>query len=397
MTRVRPGGLAALATVHCCSSAMMRVCDPMLPALAQSFGVTTGRAALTVSVYAVAYGLLQLLFGPLGDRFGKRRTIGFAALGCVAGNLLALAAMSLEMLVVARFLAGAAAAGIIALVLAWVGDTVPYAERQPVLARFLMLSLGGMIAGQWVSGVLTEWLGWRAVFALLAVVFCVGGLAISLNREVRAEPVRAPSGHGHGHLRDILRVLAEPWARWMLLVVMAEGAFAFSGLAFLPAFLVREYGLGLSSAAGVVALYGVGGFFYAFAARRLLAVFGEGGLVLGGGIALGLGWLALALGRHWALALPACLVAGLGFYALHGTLQTHATQMVPALRGTAVSLFASTMFLGIALGVAVASAAVDRIGTRPVFLACAAALLAIGAGFALSLRQRAAANPRPAG
>jgi len=274
---------------------------------------------------------------------------------------------------------------------------VPYAERQPVLARFLMLSLGGMIAGQWVSGVLTEWLGWRAVFALLAVVFCVGGLAISLNREVRAEPVRAPSGHGHGHLRDILRVLAEPWARWMLLVVMAEGAFAFSGLAFLPAFLVREYGLGLSSAAGVVALYGVGGFFYAFAARRLLAVFGEGGLVLGGGIALGLGWLVLALGQHWALALPACLVAGLGFYALHGTLQTHATQMVPALRGTAVSLFASTMFLGIALGVAVASAAVDRIGTRPVFLACAAALLAIGAGFALSLRQRAAAQPRTIG
>ena len=143
MTGVRRSGLAALATVHFCSSAMMRVCDPMLPALAQAFGVTTGRAALTVSVYAVAYGLLQLLFGPLGDRYGKRRVIGCAALGCVVGNVLALFAVSLERLVVARFLAGATAAGIIALVLAWVGDTVPYADRQPVLARFLTLSLGG--------------------------------------------------------------------------------------------------------------------------------------------------------------------------------------------------------------------------------------------------------------
>jgi predicted MFS family arabinose efflux permease len=393
MTGVRRSGLAALATVHFCSSAMMRVCDPMLPALAQAFGVTTGRAALTVSVYAVAYGLLQLLFGPLGDRYGKRRMIGCAALGCVAGNVLALFAMSLELLVVARFLAGATAAGIIALVLAWVGDTVPYADRQPVLARFLMLSLGGMIAGQWVSGVLTEWLGWRAVFALLAVVFCAGGLAISLNRDVRAEPVRPPSPDGH--LRDIRNVLSVPWARWMLLIVMAEGAFAFCGLAFLPAFLVREFGLGLSAAAAVVALYGVGGFFYAFTARRLLAVLGESGMVLVGGLALGIGWLALAVGHHWALSLPACLLAGVGFYMLHGTLQTHATQMVPALRGTAVSLFASTMFLGIAAGVAVASAVVDRVGTRPVFMACAIALAILGAVFALSLRERlhAAATP----
>ena len=193
MTGLRQGGIAALATVHFGSSAMMRVCDPMLPALAQTFGVTTGRAALTVSSSAIAYGLLQLLFGPLGDRYGKRRVIGFAALGCVVGNVLALVAMSREMLVMARFLAGATAAGIIALVLAWVGDTIPYEDRQAVLTRFLTLSLAGMIAGQWVSGVLTEWVGWRAVFAVLAMMFCIGGLTMSLNREVRAEPARSPS------------------------------------------------------------------------------------------------------------------------------------------------------------------------------------------------------------
>jgi len=72
MRQLRGSGLAALAVVHFSSSAMMRACDPMLPALARSFGVTTGRAALTISAYAVAYGLTQLLFGPLGDRYGKR-------------------------------------------------------------------------------------------------------------------------------------------------------------------------------------------------------------------------------------------------------------------------------------------------------------------------------------
>jgi predicted MFS family arabinose efflux permease len=396
MNGLRRDGIAALATVHFCSSASMRACDPMLPALAQAFGVSTGRAALTISAYAVAYGLLQLLFGPLGDRFGKRRVIGFAALGCVVGNVLALLALNLDMLVVARFLAGGSAAGIIALVLAWVGDTVPYQDRQAVLARFTMLSLGGMIAGQWVSGILIEAFGWRSVFMVIAAVFCAGGLAITFNREVRGEAARPPSGRGY--LRDLLQVLAVPWARWMLLVVMIEGAFAFGAIAFLPAFLVREFGLGVSAAAAVVALYGVGGFFYAFLARRWLLVIGEGGMVLAGGVALGIGWLVIALADGWELTLPACLLAGLGFYMLHGTLQTHATQMVPTLRGTSVSLFAATMFLGISGGVAIASTLVDVTGTRPVFLACAVALTVLGAVFALSLRQRqmagAATTPR---
>lgn len=381
-----PGGVAALAVVHFASSAMMRVCDPMLPALAQTFGVTTGRAALTVSSYAIAYGLMQLFFGPLGDRYGKRRLIGFAALGCVFGNLLALVAVSLEMLVVARFLAGAAAAGIIALVLAWVGDTVSYEDRQAVLARFLTLSLGGMIAGQWVSGFLTEQFGWRAVFAVLALVFLVGGLSIALHPDVRREPVQPHSGQSH--FRVILQVLAVPWARWMLLVVAVEGAFAFSGLAFLPAYLVRTFGLSLSGAAAVVALYGVGGFFYAFAVRKMVAKLGESGIALAGGAAMTLAWLLLAAGGPWTLAMPACLIGGLGFYMLHGTLQAHATQMVPTLRGTSVSLFAMAMFLGIAAGVAAASAAVDRVGYRPVFLACGLVLGALGAAFAFSLRAR---------
>lgn len=390
------GGLVALGTVHLGSSAMMRVCDPMLPALAQDFGVSTGRAALTVSVYAGAYGLLQLLFGPLGDRYGKRRVIGFAGIGCVVGNVLALLALNFEMLVLARFLAGGAAAGIIALVLAWVGDTVDYAHRQAVLARFLTLSLGGMIAGQWVSGVLTEVLGWRIVFAALAVLFAVGGLVISLHPDVRAEPVRPPAAHGH--LRNIRTVIAVPWARWLLWVVMAEGAFAFSAVAFLPAFLVREYGLGLSAAAAIVALYGVGGFVYAFLTRRLLAVLGEEGMVLAGGLALGAAWLVIAGTNRWEAAVPACLLGGAGFYMLHGTLQTHATQMVPALRGTAVSLFASTMFLGIAAGVVLASIVVDQAGARPLFIACALALALLGAVLSVRLRYAATRScPAPRG
>lgn len=385
----RPGGLVALFAVHFGSAAMMRVCDPMLPALARDFGVTTGQAASTISAYAIAYGLLQFFFGPAGDRWGKRRVIGFAALATVAGNLLALVAPTLEVLVLARVLSGAAAAGIIALVLAWIGDTVPYAERQVVLARFLTASLTGMMAGQWAAGVLTEHVGWRAVFALLVLLLGTGGTIIILDRALRSEG-RA-GGASRSHLRAIADVLSVPWARAMLAFVAVEGALAFGAVAFLPAFLAHSYGLSLSTAAAIVVLYGLGGLGYAFAARWLVPRLGETGVALAGGVALALAWTALALGTHWAMALPAAALAGLGFYSLHGLMQTHATQMVPALRGTAVSLFAATMFIGIASGVAVAGRVVDHIGYRPLFAACAGGLLVLALLFAWRLRARARA------
>ena len=56
-----------------CSMASARVCDAMLPQLAQDFGSSVSSVSKVVSTFALAYGLTQLGFGPLGDRFGKVR------------------------------------------------------------------------------------------------------------------------------------------------------------------------------------------------------------------------------------------------------------------------------------------------------------------------------------
>lgn len=58
-------------------------------------------------------------------------------------------------------------------------------------------------------------------------------------------------------------------------------------------------------------------------------------------------------------------------------MEVQATQMAPATRGTAVSLFASCMFLGISSGVAAASWIVDHVGYRPLFIGCGAGLARI--------------------
>ena len=65
-----------------CSMASMRVCDPMLVALSLEYQITTGDASAVLAAFAVAYGVLQLVYGPLGDRVGKVRVIIGATAAC---------------------------------------------------------------------------------------------------------------------------------------------------------------------------------------------------------------------------------------------------------------------------------------------------------------------------
>ncbi len=362
---------------------MMRVCDPMLPAFAGDFGVTTGEAALTVSAYAITYGLMQLVYGPLGDLWGKRRVAAYAAACCVPGNLLAVAASSLDMLVAARVLAAVASAGIIPLVLAWIGDSVPYEKRQAMLGRFLSASIAGMIAGQWASGVMTEYLGWRTVFGSLALLYFCSAFTLLRDRSLhRGE--RAPAGAGF--VGQVRAVFAEKRARALLMVAVVEGAFAFAGVTFLASYLVHDFALSLSASAAIIALYGVGGLAYSWLAPSLLGRLGEARLMVWAALVLMGAWFAIALATHWGAVIPAALVAGFAFYVFHNIMQIRATQMVPAARGTAVALFASSMFLGISCGVAAAARIVDQAGYRPLFIACGAGLAAVGLVFSRMLR-----------
>lgn len=368
------------------SAASMRVADAQLPALAQAFGVSLGGAAQVITVFSVAYGLLQLGYGPLGDRHGKWRVIALALAGaCLASALCALAP-GYETLLAARIAAGATCAAVIPLAMAWIGDAVPYAQRQPVLARFLTGQILGMAAGQWAGGLAVDYASWRVPYALLALWF---GLASALLWGARREATAAaPFVPGTGHLvRESASVLREPWARVVLLTVGLEGALLFGPLAFLATHLHLRLDLSLAQAGALVTLYACGGLLFVFGARRLLRRLGEPGLARIGGGLLGGGLLGLAFVPGPWVAAPLCALSGLGFYMLHNTLQTHATQMAPRARGAAVSLFAGTFFIGQTVGVALAALLVERFGTAIVLAAGAIAVALVGFVFA-ALRSR---------
>ena len=383
--QVALGPIAALSFGACGSAAALRVCDPLLPHFASEYGVGLGAAAQTVTAFAIAYGVLQLLYGPIGDRYGKYRIVTIATVGSAITSLLCALAPTFGALVFARMLAGATAGALIPLSMAWIGDTVAYEQRQAVIARFLIGQMFGIALGQVLGGLGADYLGEGPAFLVLAAWFAMA--AVLMWRFGPAKREGAARRSDASILQRFLHVLAVPWARVVLLTVFVEGILLFGALAFVPTHLHRVYDIPLTFAGAITMLYGVGGLVYAALSPILVRRWGESGLAAGGAILLAVCFTLIALVPMAGVAALACFVAGLGFYMLHNTLQVNATQMAPAERGSSLALFAAILFLGQASGVTLAGVLAERIGTAPVLVGAGVLLLVVGLSFAVA-RQR---------
>ena len=384
--------IALLAVAGFAAQSMVRSADSLLPQIASDFAVTVGAASIIVSVYSLMHGSMQLVIGPIGDRLGKYLMI---AVMCALSALTVAAcglADSLTTLTLARIGAGMTASWLIPLSMAFIGDVIPYEQRQQVLGRYLSGQITGQLFGQAAGGIIGDWLGWRAAFFIHAAVFAIAALA--LFRELKVNPRTRPALRGAEHARgffaDYAIVFANPFARFVVVIAFFEFAFMFGAFAYVGADLHLRFGVSFTLVGLIVCFFGFGGLIYAATVKQLVRWLGQPRLALIGGVILSVAYLTLALAPAWWVAPLAVTLVGLGFYMLHNTLQTNATQMSPEARGTAVGVFSAALYLGQTAGVAAFSFAVDRAGAPSVFAAVAVLLPLLALWFSARLRRRAA-------
>jgi predicted MFS family arabinose efflux permease len=381
----------ALSFAAFASAASLRVTDPSLTRIAGEYAVTLAVASYVITSYALAYGVLQIVFGPAGDRFGKVRVVAWACAASTATALMCAAAPNLVLLLVARALSGAAAAAIIPLSMAWIGDVIPYQRRQPVLARFLTGQILGVASGGLLGGLAADYIGWRMAFVFLAAWYAVACfMLLRLMPKLPAPALVAPRA-GESALAHLVtnarEVVGRPWPRVILSIVFLEGMTMFGAFAFVATHVHTQYGMSLTLAGSVALMFGLGGLSFALASRWLVRRLGETGMAAWGSVFLGLSFLSVGLiGSRW-LPMVAMLVAGLGFYMLHNTLQVQATQMAPERRGAAVSLFAFCYFVGQSIGVALAGFLLQFASMGAVIALGGVGVMLVGLRFAL-LRAR---------
>lgn len=316
---------------------------PALPSLTRALDAPMPAAQLTLSGLIIAFGIAQLVAGPLADRFGRRPVL-IVGLGLyTVASLGSVLAGSIEQLVAWRALQGTGMAAAVTCGRSIVRDLFAPADGARVLSR--ALSGLGIIAfvSPFVGGALAQWADWRASLAAVAAFGAVT-LGVVLLRLHETVPTRNPRATQLGALAaNWAAIAAHPTFRAWALLSMATYAGLFlmlsaSSFVYIDVLGQSTIGYSLWLASNSVA-YVAG----TVLCRRLLVSRGLVGAVRVGGVLSATGggaMAALALAgvqAPWAIAGPHLLYAlGHGIHQPCG--QAGAIGPFPEKAGTAAAL-----------------------------------------------------------
>ncbi len=181
---------------------------PALPALTSSFSAPMSQAQLTLSALLLAFGVSQLVWGPLSDRFGRRPILLVGLTAYLVAAIGSALAPSMLQLIVWRTLQGAAMGAVVMCARALVRDLYQPQDGARIMSKGLS-GLGALVCiSAPVGGLLAQYHGWRS--ALLAVaVFGAAALALSVLRFKETLAAKNPKALQPSTLfktwRDILR------------------------------------------------------------------------------------------------------------------------------------------------------------------------------------------------
>src|SRR6185437_2596370 len=158
----------------------------------------------------------------------------------------------------------------------------------------------------------------------------LGAATLGLFYELWRNPIThgsaVPAQGRRGFAADYTAVLRSPWARGLILFAFIESGAMFGAFTYVGADLHLRFGVSFTLVGLFVGFFAVGGLIYSLSVRVLVNRLGQIGLAIGGGALLALAYVTLAFAPHYWIAPAAITLTGLGFYMLHNTLQTNATQ-----------------------------------------------------------------------
>jgi len=230
--------LASLSLSMLLSSLGTSIANVGLPTLAQVFNASFQQVQWIVLAYLLAITTLIVSAGRLGDLIGRRRLLLAGIALFTAASALCGAAPTLWLLIAARAVQGLGAAIMMALTMAFVGETVPKARTGSAMGLLGTMSAIGTALGPSLGGVLIGGLGWRAIFfvnlPLGIIAFLLARRHLPVDRLV---PKRGRAGFDHpGTL-----LLALTLAAYALAVTMGRGSFGTLNIALLA---VAAFGVG---------------------------------------------------------------------------------------------------------------------------------------------------------
>lgn len=381
-----PPALNIITLATFAASLSARALDPVLPHVADDFGITIATAASFAAVFAFTFAIIQPVLGATADLFGKARLMIVCLVLLGLANILGAMATSFPLLFASRILAGIGSGGVFPIALGLTSDLVGPEKRQIAIGRTLMGSMTGNLLGASASGLIGDFLGWRGVLAVLGALVIVAAIAVAAG--FRNAAMTRPPRTSLSALRTGYRtIFTNPNARVCYAAVFIEGCCVLGLFPFIASFLFQLGETSLSIAGIVIAGFAIGGLFYTLTVSRFLPRLGVKGMMFAGAALVALQLAAVTLGLQWKLQALSLLFMGWGFYMIHGCLQVFASELSVEARATALSLHSFFFFMGQTIGPIAYGFGIQHAGKTPTLLTAAAVMIVLGLVCARLLRQ----------
>jgi MFS transporter, DHA1 family, multidrug resistance protein len=235
--------------------------DMYLPAfskIAADFGTTTAKVALSLSSYFVGMAIGQIIYGPLLDRFGRKRPLYYGLFIYILSSVGCAFAESVEVLVTLRFVQALGASVAWVSSMAMVRDFWPVEESAKIFSLLILILGVSPLLAPLAGSFIVDSLGWPWVFYSLCiiVVLIVAATFFYLPQRYKPDPnVTLKPG-------PILKTFYEILKNRQFLTYTLAGAFAFANmfiyLAGSPAIFMERFEISPKAYSGIFALLAVG-------------------------------------------------------------------------------------------------------------------------------------------
>lgn len=348
---------------------------PMVPTIAAEFHAAPALTGWAITGNALAYAVLQLLWGPLQMRLGRVNVLWISAgIGTVAAVVSALAP-SLPLFIAARIVSGGAWAATFSAVLVYLGETLIAARRPSAMSNLATATALGLGLGTLGAGAFAEWASWRWVF----VVYAVGGATLTVILSRLPEPEH---NNDERIVPQLARIARSPWMLGLFAFTILEGTLLIGIYNFLPQAL-EQTGEGVFVSGLVTAGFGVAVIAVSQGMKLFVARVRPWVLMLSGGVFAIAAFAILALWISPASVLAGASMLGVSWALAHTTLQTWMTDAATPARPMGLTFFSISLMLGGSLGAALGQAAVDRQGFPALFVLAIAGSVVFAASGAL--------------
>ncbi len=351
------------------------VVSPILPAISAYFNEQVSRAGLLITAYMIPFGLFQLIFGPLADRFGKRQVISLAMLFFSISAILCSIADNLSELSIYRALTGIFAASVIPISLALIGDLVPLSQRQSAIGSFMGISFLGQGLSMAIGGTVAYFLNWRGVFAIYALLAIIPTVMLfTIGRQIPSQ--KNPNSK---LLAPYVKLLSNPISLRTYLIISFEGIFIIGTFSYLGSFISKVYHFNYLYIGIIMTAFGLIAIIGGRLSGRLAAKWGRKTvLTLGLFLATAADILFYTVGGILPALVLGIALLGLGFILAHSTLLTIATEFAAHSRGAAMSLVAFSLMGGGGIGTAIGGRVIASFGFSAFFELYAVGLTVLG-------------------